>query len=190
MWVYFRWRDRAEGQALPGRGRGARAGWTGEAEGGGDTSLLSDLQFPRHLTEGAGQTEGEGRPVVPDRALEGGRERLGDPRKRSPVPKPPPGWLAAPRAPGCGSARACRCAGSAGLRAGRACSSTRRSRRRCGRRGTAGRKCRTDLRRTRGRQGKAHPAPPARAASQGPRLRAPGAGLRVPGGSECWGTAK
>lgn len=43
----------------------------------GDTVLLSDLQFPRHLTEGAGQTKGEGRPVVPDRALEGGRERLG-----------------------------------------------------------------------------------------------------------------
>lgn len=43
----------------------------------GDTSLLSDLQLPRHLTEGAGQTKGEGRPVVPDRALEGGRERLG-----------------------------------------------------------------------------------------------------------------
>lgn len=41
------------------------------------TFLLSNLQFPRHLTEGAGQAKGEGRPVVPDRALEGGRERLG-----------------------------------------------------------------------------------------------------------------
>lgn len=128
------------------RGRGAQAGRTRE-EGAGDT-LLSDLQFPRHLTEGAGQTKGEGRPVVPDGALEGGKEWLGDPRKWSPVPKPRPGWRSAPRAPGCGSARACRCAGSAGLRAGRARSSTRRSRRRCGRQGTEGRTCRTDLRRT------------------------------------------
>lgn len=40
------------------------------------TSLLSDLQLPRHLTEGAGQTKGEGRPVFRDRALEGGRKRL------------------------------------------------------------------------------------------------------------------
>lgn len=35
-----------------------------------ETSLLSDLQFPRHLTEGAGQTKGEGRPVLPDGALD------------------------------------------------------------------------------------------------------------------------
>lgn len=37
--------------------------------------LLSDFQFPRHLTEGAGQAKGEGSPVVPDGALEGGKER-------------------------------------------------------------------------------------------------------------------
>lgn len=37
-------------------------------------SLFSDLQFPRHLTEGAGQAKGEGSPVVPDGALEGGKE--------------------------------------------------------------------------------------------------------------------
>lgn len=178
LWVYFRWRDRAEGQVLPGRGRGAQAGLTGE-EGGGDTSLLSDLQFPRHLTEGAGQTKGEGRPVVSDGALESGREQLGDPRKRSPVATPRPGWRAAPRAPGCGSARACRCAGSAGLRAGRARSSTRRSRRRCGRRGTEGRTCRTDLRRARGSQGRAHRAPPAGPASQ--RAEAEGSRSRVEG---------
>lgn len=33
-------------------------------------SLLSDFQFPRHLTEGAGQAKGEGSPVVPDGALD------------------------------------------------------------------------------------------------------------------------
>lgn len=44
-------------------------------KGARGASLLSDLQFPRHLTEGAGQTKGEGRPVVPNRALEGRRER-------------------------------------------------------------------------------------------------------------------
>lgn len=38
-------------------------------------SLFSDLQFPRHLAEGAGQAKGEGSPVVPDGALEGGKER-------------------------------------------------------------------------------------------------------------------
>lgn len=57
------------------------------------TSLLSDLQFPRHLTEGAGQTKGEGRPVVPDRSLEGGREReVRSPAsgRRRPVPTPAP----------------------------------------------------------------------------------------------------
>lgn len=49
------------------------------------------------------------------------------------------------RVPGCGSAPACRCAENAVLRAGRAHSSTLQSRRRCGRRGTAERKCHTDL---------------------------------------------
>lgn len=143
----------------------------------GDTSLLSDLQFPRHLTEGAGQTKGEGRPVVPDRALEGGRERLGSLRVPGGLSRLLSPRLTAPRAPGCDSARACRCAGSAGLQAGRARSSTRRSRRRCGRRGTEGRKCRTDLRRRRGGQSRAGwgageptwcllPAPP----PGGPRL--------------------
>lgn len=133
-----------------------------EKEEGWGASLLPDLQFPRHLTEGAGQTKGEGRPVVPDRALEGGRERLGAPpgsqeaRPPDPCSAPP---LPRPRAPGCGSAPACRCAGSAGLRAGRARSSTPRSRPRCGRRGTEGRKCRTDLGRARGSQSGTHRAP-------------------------------
>lgn len=65
------------GGAGPPRSGQRRPGKTGGRRVSGDTSLLSDLQFPRHLTEGAGQTKGEGRPVVPDRALEGGRERLG-----------------------------------------------------------------------------------------------------------------
>lgn len=60
-----------------------------------ETSLLSDLQFPRHLTEGAGQTKGEGRPVLPDGALEGGRERLAaltwHPRRPVPQPSAPTG---------------------------------------------------------------------------------------------------
>lgn len=73
-----------------GRGwdRGGQARQVGEEGGWGDTSLLSDLQFSRHLTEGAGQTKGEGGPVVPDRALEGGRERLG-PLPRVPGDQPP-----------------------------------------------------------------------------------------------------
>lgn len=113
-------------------------------------ALLSDLQFPRHLTEGAGQAKGKGSPVVPDGALEGGKERNRDrsgallwgPRWQVPVSVPVVrGW----RAPGCGSAPACRCAESAVLRAGRAHSSTPQSRQRCGRRDTAERKCRTDL---------------------------------------------
>lgn len=43
--------------------------------GWGLTSLPSDLQFPGHLTERAGQTKCEGRPVVRDRALEAEGER-------------------------------------------------------------------------------------------------------------------
>lgn len=39
------------------------------------TFLLADLQFPRHLTEGAGEAKGECSPIVPDGALEGGKER-------------------------------------------------------------------------------------------------------------------
>lgn len=113
-------------------------------------SLLSDLQFPRHLTEGAGQAKGEGSPVMSDGALEGGEERnrersralLWSARWRSSVSIPAVlDW----RAPGCGSAPACRCAESAVLRAGRARSSTPQSRQRCDKRGTAERKCRTDL---------------------------------------------
>lgn len=113
-------------------------------------SLLSDLQFPSHLTEGAGQAKGEGSPVVPDGALEGGKERnrersgalLWGARWRSSVSIP---LVLAWRAPGCGNAPACRYAESAVLRVGRAHSSTPQSRQRCGRRGTVERKCRTDL---------------------------------------------
>lgn len=144
----------------------------------GGTSLLSDLQFPRHLAEAAGQTEGEGRPVVPDGALEGGRERLGAlPGVPETSPQPLAPWRR-PLAPGCGSARACRCAASADLRAGRARSSTRRSRPRCGRRGTGGRRCRTDLRGS-GRSGSlpGFPRPPT-----------PGATLKAPEGIECRGS--
>ena len=65
----FWWRERAEGQDLPREDGEGRMGK--ERDRG---ALLSDLQFPRHLTEGAGQAEGEGRPVVPDRALESGRK--------------------------------------------------------------------------------------------------------------------
>ena len=131
------------------------------------TTLVSDLQFPRHLTEGAGQTKGEGRPVFPDRALEGGRKRLAALTCIPEGPSPALGSCGSRgrRAPGCGSARACRCAGSSGFRAGRECRSTRRSRRRCGRRGTEGRKCRTDLEGTRGSKGGAHRVPPAGSAS-------------------------
>lgn len=154
----------------------------------GETSLLSDLQFPRHLTERAGQTKGEGCPVLPDGTLESGRERLAaltwHPRRPVPQPSAPTGPGA--HAPGCGSARACRCAGSAGLRAGRACSSTRRSRRRCGRRGTGGRRCRTDLERTQGAKGGAHRAPPAGSASGRGEAGSAGRGVRVPEATECW----
>lgn len=55
----------------PRRGQRRPADQRGRS-GGEDTSLFSDLQFPRHLAEAAGQTEGEGRPVVPDGALEVG----------------------------------------------------------------------------------------------------------------------
>lgn len=155
MWVYFWCQDRRRGRpSQEGQrrqhSRGRRAG----------DPLLSDLQLPRHLAEAAGQTKGEGRPVMSDGALKGGRERLGalpGPGDQSPAPGP----LEPPLAPGCDSAPACRCAGSAGLRAGRACSSTRRSRRRCGRRGTGGRKCHTDLRRERAVRENPRSPPPA-----------------------------
>lgn len=93
-------RDGAEGQAFPGEGRGgqaSRGGGGAERRRVGETSLLSDLQFPRHLTEGAGQTKGEGCPVLPDGALEGGRERLAALtwHLRRPVPQP-----SAPTGPG------------------------------------------------------------------------------------------
>lgn len=169
--MYFWCQDRAEGQALSGGGRGGQRG----RGGGVGPSLLSDLQLPRHLAEAAGQTKGEGRPVVPDGALGGGRERLGAlPRTQETSPAPRP--LAPPLAPGCGSARACRCAGSAGLRAGRARSSTRRSRPRCGRPGTGGRRCRTDLRGSGGQGGL--PGPPTQAHLLRARLRLPGATLK------------
>lgn len=177
------------------RSRGARRDQRTRRRKTAGMSLLSYLQFPRHLTEGAGQTKGEGRPVVPDGALEGGRERsgapLGVPGGHSPAPCP-----CGPRrrAPGCGSARACRCVKSAGLRAGRACSSTRRSRRRCDRRGTAGRKCRTDLggegreAQARGR-GRLRPHPPRGswlAEGRGWQRRVWPDLVRVPGGRPRW----
>lgn len=90
---------------------------------------------------------------------------------RPPAPRPR-------RAPGCGSARACRCAASAGPRAGRARSSTRRSHRRCGRRGTAGRRCRTGLR-GRGASAPGPPGPPPAPPRGRPRLGVPGAEFRV-----------
>lgn len=73
LWMYFFGDGTgAVGQAFQG---GASQGGQAEARTQERMSLLSDLQFPRHLTEGAGQTKGESSPVVPDGALEGGKER-------------------------------------------------------------------------------------------------------------------
>lgn len=61
--VAFLVRDGVEGRpSQEGAEEGRRHGGEGEGGGGGkekvrETSLLSDLQFPRHLTEGAGQTK-------------------------------------------------------------------------------------------------------------------------------------
>lgn len=93
-------RDGAEGQAFPGEGRGgqaSRGGGGAERRRVGETSLLSDLQFPRHLTEGAGQTKGEGCPVLPDGALEGGRE-VSSPNLASEEASPPALGSHGPRA--------------------------------------------------------------------------------------------
>lgn len=75
------------------KGEGSGAG--GGKEKVGETSLLSDLQFPRHLTERAGQTKGEGCPVLTDGTLESGSERLAaltwHPRRPVPQPSAPTG---------------------------------------------------------------------------------------------------